>query len=300
MNFSAHGKLLLTGEYLVMHGGLALAMPVSRGQHMEVELIEETQINWLGFDHKGDLWLEASFSTKDFSIINGEEETASVLKELFSSIREQKPDFLNKGGAQIETTLDFPRDWGLGSSSTLVSLLAQWADVDPFKLQFNVFGGSAYDIACATASGPIMYKLVEGNPVFEEVVFDPPFKDKLWFVHLGRKQNSRDSIKKIDLDPATSKPWLTTLVHLTVQLRFCAKLSDFEQHLKKHEEVLGALTGQTPVLLADFPDYPGQIKSLGAWGGDFVLATGEEEAVKSYFEKKGLNTVLSWVEMTGN
>ncbi len=57
----------------------------------------------------------------------------------------------------MNTHLDFPRDWGLGSSSTLINNVAQWAQVDPFDLHFKVSNGSGYDIACANEDSPIVY-----------------------------------------------------------------------------------------------------------------------------------------------
>ena len=44
-----------------------------------------------------------------------------------------------------------------------------------------------------------------------------------------------------------------------------------------------------------FSDYPGAIKSLGAWGGDFVLAT-RKQAI-DYFPLKGYKTIYSWDDM---
>ena len=46
-------------------------------------------------------------------------------------------------------------------------------------------------------------------------------------------------------------------------------------------------------------DFDGGIKSLGAWGGDFILAASAtgEETVKAYFSNKGLNTVIPYEEM---
>jgi hypothetical protein len=38
------------------------------------------------------------------------------------------------------------------------------------------------------------------------------------------------------------------------------------------------------------------IKSLGAWGGDFVLATGDDKTI-SYFKSKGYNTVIPYSKM---
>lgn len=63
--------------------------------------------------------------------------------------------------------------------------------------------------------------------------------------------------------------------------------------LKEHEKITAAFLNQSPVQERLFPDFDGQIKSLGAWGGDFVLAAGNKN-VKAYFEKKGYPTVISY------
>lgn len=43
--FYSHGKFLLTGEYLVLEGALALALPLKLGQTMTVETFPETSPN---------------------------------------------------------------------------------------------------------------------------------------------------------------------------------------------------------------------------------------------------------------
>ena len=45
-----------------------------------------------------------------------------------------------------------------------------------------------------------------------------------------------------------------------------------------------------------FSDYFGQTKSLGAWGGDFILATGNGDT-PDYFNKKGLQTVIPYQDL---
>ena len=45
-----------------------------------------------------------------------------------------------------------------------------------------------------------------------------------------------------------------------------------------------------------FPDFKGVIKSLGAWGGDFVMAISKENPT-AYFKEKGYPVVLSYEEM---
>ena len=315
--FYARGKLLLSGEYLVVKGGLALALPVSFGQWLEVEPVSSGDqfLVWNSLDEQGKVWLSARFSLVDFSVLehplagNGstglatdEQSPVGRLQQLLRLCRESNPEFLVDGSSVSATTrLEFPRTWGLGSSSTLVSLLAQWSGVNPFHLQQKVFGGSGYDIACAQATGPILYKLVNGEPRWEALDFAPAFSDQLFFVHLGNKQDSRESIAAFDAKGINPAPWLNTMVHLTMQLRFAEGLNYFMQHLRKHEEVIAALTGFSPVQARLFSDFAGVIKSLGAWGGDFVLVSTaqSEEAARQYFSDKGFSVFLTWNEMVG-
>jgi len=48
-----------------------------------------------------------------------------------------------------------------------------------------------------------------------------------------------------------------------------------------------------------FADFEGEIKSLGAWGGDFYLISTNlsYSGVKKYFENKGLNTLFRWDDL---
>ena len=64
-------------------------------------------------------------------------------------------------------------------------------------------------------------------------------------------------------------------------------LLDFEKLMIEHEKIISSIIQQKPVKSELFPDYFGEIKSLGAWGGDFVMVTGNEET-PSYFKNKGI------------
>lgn len=48
-----------------------------------------------------------------------------------------------------------------------------------------------------------------------------------------------------------------------------------------------------------FHDFPGEIKSLGAWGGDFLLAAASTnvEKQKKYFQQKGFETSFNYKEL---
>ena len=155
-SFRSNGKLLLTGEYLVLDGALALAIPTSFGQSLEIASPDQGYIHWKSYDHLGNCWFEWSFNIED-KPNNGVRET---LLKILSAARKLNPEFLTgSSGVEVKTTLDFPREWGLGSSSTLVNNIAQWAEVDPFKLLWNSFGGSGYDIAAASRDTPILYSV---------------------------------------------------------------------------------------------------------------------------------------------
>ena len=48
-----------------------------------------------------------------------------------------------------------------------------------------------------------------------------------------------------------------------------------------------------------FNDFNGEIKSLGAWGGDFALVIGDLNSVE-YFKNKGYETIISFNSMLNN
>jgi mevalonate kinase len=160
--------------------------------------------------------------------------------------------------------LEFPQDWGLGSSSTLISLIAQWAEVDAYKLLADTFGGSGYDIACAQSGTPILFNLAQGNPVWETVNQVPPFKDHIYFVYLGKKQNSREGIaryRKLDID----YPKLASEITLcTITMQAAQRLDTLQQSMEWHENLISSALELEKVKDRLFSDFKGSVKSLGA------------------------------------
>jgi hypothetical protein len=129
------------------------------------------------------------------------------------------------------------------------------------------------------------------------VEFDPIFKEELFFVHLNQKQNSRDSIQHYrDQSKAELQNNISKISGLTSQFLTCESLKEFELLVEIHETIISKIIN-TPKVKSDlFQDFDGAIKSLGGWGGDFVLATGAEDA-KNYFREKGYNTIIPFTEM---
>lgn len=292
LNFTASCKLMLFGEYLVLEGAKSLAFPLKYGQNLQVE--PATEIIWQSHSPEG-IWFEASF-TADLKLIDtNNQEVAETLLKLFQSIANKNPslNLLNS----YKAVADFNLNWGLGSSSTLISLLSQWSGVDPFYLLNQSFGGSGYDIACATASKPIIFQKEDSKNTWHEVTLSENITKYLLFVYLGKKQNSRNEIKRFQSAEVTRGD-IEKMNNIVDKSQICNSIDNFEQLLNKSEELLSPIIGKQQLKEHIFVDYEYSIKSLGAWGGDFFLATFRDlDAAKKYFSNKGLTTMFTYNEM---
>ncbi len=300
--FFSHGKLLLSGEYAVLDGARALALPTRPGQWLEVSEHNGPGLGWSSRDSEGQSWLEAAFTPEQLEQpvpsgpfpITPEERLLRILQTVVAL----QPGFLEKcRGARVETRLDFPRAWGLGSSSTLLANLAAWSGADPYALLDRTLGGSGYDLACATSNRPIYYSRIPGEyPVTVPAPFDPPFAGSLWFVYLNVKQDSREGIARYRKKQPVPQPLLNEISNLGTSMAAATDLTAFCSALNRHETLISGLLGLPTVKESLFPDFPGSLKSLGAWGGDFILAATPDDP-SGYFLEKGYPTLLAYREL---
>ena len=292
--YHANGKLLLTGEYLVLHGAKAIALPLQVGQHLRIShQADSDSIHWQA-TFQNQIWFSCVLSPIDYSVFKStHSEKAQVISSLFQTLQNLNPEFSIPVGTQFETRLDSDPEWGFGSSSTLVSLLAQWAKVDAFQLNGQVFGGSGFDIACAQADGPIFY--VRNEPI-HEVELKYPFDDQLFLLYSGQKMKTNPEVSNFLKKEKPSAHLIQEISDLSGEFAQCANQEKFNQLILQHEKLIGNLIGKTPVKQAFFPDFDGELKSLGAWGGDFYLVSSELpfSRVEKYFANKGLTTLLRW------
>lgn len=295
--FYAHGKLLLTAEYLVLHGATALALPTRQGQWLEARPTENGELWWQAFDEHDHRWLEVRFRLPDLHILQSTDAEAALrLQQLLLAAERHKPGCVHHAaGWLVQTRLEFNRHWGLGSSSSLVSLMAQWLQLDPFTFYFETQTGSGYDLACATATGPILYTRHIPQPQVQAVRFQPPFAQQLRWVYLGQKQNSLREVKSY---LRSGKPYtglLNEVSDITRSILNATELEGFSTLLAEHETIIGHALGRKTVGETQFAGYPGQAKSLGAWGGDFVLLTlPDPEACLHWLANNHFETVLSY------
>ncbi|OOG71805.1 GYDIA family GHMP kinase [Flavobacterium sp. A45] len=297
--FYSNGKLLITGEYLVLDGAKALALPTKFGQNLIVEKTDNQEIKWKSFDADGSVWFE---DTIPFSVIISTTpfEKESVKNTLITILREayklNSDAILNSEGYTVSTQLSFSKKWGLGTSSTLINNIAQWFEINAFTLLKNSFGGSGYDIACAQNDCPILYHLEQGQPIIDKVKFQPTFTQNLYFVYLNQKQNSKNAIaaykeKKNNLEEAKE-----IISQLTETVTSAKDENTFAKALEKHEKELSSILKTKTVKESLFSDFDGTVKSLGAWGGDFVLVIAKENP-SPYFKSKGFETIIPYSEM---
>ncbi|RTZ01469.1 GHMP kinase [Flavobacterium sp. RSP49] len=298
--FYSNGKLLITGEYLVLDGAKAFALPTKMGQNLIIEKGNNKEIIWKSYDADGSIWFEDTLLFSDISkeVQTKNESVKATLTTILHEAFKLNPNFiLNSEGYTITTELSFPKSWGLGTSSTLINNIAQWLDIDAFTLLKNSFGGSGYDIACAQNDTPIVYHLEKGTPIVEKVSFNPDFTNDLYFVYLNKKQSSKSAIAAYDMNKKNNLPRTIALNDvITSEVLNATTIQSFAAALQKHEVQMSIVLETQTIKESLFPDFNGVIKSLGAWGGDFVMAIAIENPT-DYFISKGYETIISYDEM---
>ncbi len=301
MNFYSNGKLLISGEYLVMHGALALALPVKFGQSLSVSSSDKNYLFWQTFVNDK-LWFSAGFDNNLDAFNVSDKATADFLSKLLKAAKELNPQFLTDVNLMVNTNINFDIRWGLGSSSSLINNVAQWANINPFDLFFKVANGSAYDIACAKSNYPIVYQLKNGIPNFYELDFFPDFHQNIYFAYLGKKQKSEESIRRFKKTSVYTQNDIGLISKLSMSMLNAVKFNDFVYLVNEHEQLISRILNQKPVQEEFFSDFQGAIKSLGAWGGDFIMILSDLEfdKIKKYFSKKKINTIFTFVEMLHN
>ncbi len=288
--YYAHGKLLLSGEYSVLKGSLALAIPTNLGQSLHFTASDAGNLTWHSYDYLDKLWLQVVFDSNLSILSTSDNHKATFLQNLLKKGFELSGEEFKPGLA--ETKLEFDRSWGLGSSSTLTYLIADWLGADQMKLHFATQIGSGYDVACASAKSPLLYR--KDSDIYIHHLKLPELYSKVYFIHLNQKQLSKPEVEKF---MAASQPsaLLDRISEISLALTLVKSENELRDLITEHESIMSDLLHRPTVQAKLFPEFNGIVKSLGAWGGDFVLALGKD--VPAYFKSKGYNTCIPFDEM---
>ena len=299
-NISSPGKLLITSEYFVLKGAQALAIPTKFKQSLNFIHDESKILFWESLDNKNNTWIKCEFEVDGFNILKYKNKHTIALQSLLRSAKKLNPNFLTKGsGGSVTTKLDFPTNWGLGTSSTLINNISSWAKINPYDLLWSMSKGSGYDIASGQSKGPLLYKLVNKKPVYELVDFKPKFHEQIFFVYMNKKQQTDKEIIYFNDNIKNDKNIVDTISSISQKLIDSENFETFKSLILEHEKILSTQLKKRMVKEIYFSDYSGEIKSLGAWGGDFILAAGPSDT-KKYLEEKGYKTIFSFKDMLKN
>ena len=296
MEVYSNGKVLLTGEYVILDGALSLAAPTKFGQHLKFQENLSNLINWKSINFDGNIWFECLITSDTLKVKStSSQKISNTLVEIINFIREYNPSFLKKCGSDISTNLTFEKNLGLGSSSTLISNLSKISGVNPYTINNKIFKGSGYDIACAESISPILYKLDKDQKIINEVSFKPSFNEHIYFVYLNKKQNSILEIERYNKNKA-SNSIVNEISNITSEILVCNSIDGFNKLIDAHELIISKLISKQTIKDVLFKDFDGSIKSLGAWGGDMIMVTSQIDPNK-YFIEKGYSTIFKFKEL---
>lgn len=301
MKYYSHGKLLIAGEYLVLNGATSLSVPLIYGQSLEVIPKDNKNVlTWESYE-QGNLWFKGEFNTEFFDIIEStDREVAQKLLAVLKKAKELNPAFLTKlQSYNVMSNSEFKFHWGFGSSSTLLSNIAYWADVDPFDLHLKTSSGSGYDVVAARENGPVFFNKKNLGYEIKKVNFDPQFKDQVYFIYLGQKQDSAISVDQFQAGKKSYRIETKLISELSQHIASVETLDDFEYYLKEHEMIIASILKQKRIKEARFLDLEGEIKSLGAWGGDFAMITWHDskQKLEQYLGEKNIDIIFSFEEL---
>ena len=297
-HFFSNGKLLLTSEYMILDGALAFAIPTQFGQKLTIQEIEDSQSLIIWDSHcQNQLWVKTKINYKNWKILESNlTDSALFIMNIIKEIQKLSSDKFKKNTSYlIKSNLEFPQNFGLGSSSTLITNLSEWAKINPFELNENILGGSGYDIAVAQNSSAILYQIKDKIQHIEKINFLPKFRNELLFIHLNQKQNSREGIK-LYRSKNKSQQLIQEFSEITKSIIQCNDINNFSELMNLHEKKLSQFLGLKTAKEIYFSDCPVFIKSLGAWGGDFIMSR-KFNGYQKYFKEKGFESIFTWQDL---
>ena len=106
-------------------------------------------------------------------------------------------------------------------------------------------------------------------------------------------------MKYNDMQIENKSAIVTEVTQLTREMISAGDIVTFNKVIVNHENIIASALGYEKVKDTYFKDYWGEVKSLGAWGGDFVLVTTDRshQETRAYFEEKGFTTLINYTEI---
>jgi mevalonate kinase len=296
----SHGKLILLGEYAVLHGSNAVCLPLATGQDLFYTFTNTPEIQWK-WSYSNQIISSLVMDSQSFDLKTKDSGNHVWVKELFRLIREQNPQFLIEHGGELHFVNYFPIEWGLGSSSATISSICRLARVNPYIVNQALMGGSGADIASTTTDQWFLYRKKMPLPEITKIPGDYLFKNHTCFVYSGQKQQTASHLKKVGVERSSRSIDVNEINHLVERFVSANDINELYDVISKHEKIISEFIDLKPIG-SQYPDFKGMLKSLGAWGGDFFMAVSSEgaEYIKEFFIMKGYINVFTWNELVNS
>jgi mevalonate kinase len=299
IDLSANGKLLLAGEYLVLVGAKALAFPLRFGQSMHIEPAGHNQLHWVS-NEQGMTWFSCDLDPTTLDIITASDHKVALrLTDILLNAKKMNTEFLTGSiGLNIYVEANYPLKWGLGSSSTLVALIACWAEVDKYHLFRLTSLGSGYDIACTDRNSLLFYQRENGGINVDDAHPGKALLNNTCFAYLGKKQETAIELSAFLSEKNFTSFDVERISELSLRICKADDPSNLCSLVDEHEGILSRILKKEQIGNR-FPGFPGSVKSLGAWGGDFAMCVSEmkNQDIKTWLTQTGFNDVFSFDEL---
>jgi mevalonate kinase len=296
----SHGKLILLGEYAVLHGSNAVCLPLTTGQDLFYSFYKTRDIHWK-WSYNNQIISSLVMDNQSCDLKTKDSGNYDWVKELFRLIREQNPQFLMEQGGELHFINYFPIEWGLGSSSATISSICRLAGVNPYIVNQALMGGSGADIASTSMDQWFLYRKKMPLPKITKIQDDYLFRNLTCFVYSGKKQQTASHLKEVGIIKSSGFIEVNEVNHLAERFVSVNDINELYEIISKHELLISKFVTMEPIG-KQYPDFKGMVKSLGAWGGDFFMAVSTEgaEYIKEFFIMKGYNNVFTWNELVNS
>jgi mevalonate kinase len=286
---SAPAKIILFGEWAVLHGGSGVA----------IALPPRLQITWKQAEHKRDdavmmirgesqiaLWDPKQNLSKQSQVPAFFYKLVQILENL-----QKRSPHLQKAlehGGELRVERDWPLDYGLGSSSALVACLLELFDTHQERLQKWLWGRDVLRQAQGAASGLDLAAQIRGGAVSLNQEHPRPLLNfeipqNIFFMHAHQKADTSAEIKKAPLTQEQIKSLGQSADHFLKTQNWSLALEEHAQILENSalwpDSIRQARTEWIKRGLVK------NMKSCGAGGGDTWMIEFLPENVHANFKE---------------
>ena len=296
--YHSNGSCLLTGEYLVSKGSQAIVLPLKKGQTLVVKPIRQDLLIWESVYDEQTLF-KAVFTTDRIDVIESTDgEKSLFVQRVLKKALEFVPSISSLPGYSIQAIHNYSSHQDPGTQAGLIASIAEWFNINPYRLNREIMTDGSYGIVCAKSSKPILYQAVEKYPDYEPIDMDWPFSENLYFVFTGYPTDHTYKRKKIEHIGDLPKK-ISRIREINSRIIQSRSLEAFEKALLEYEQIFSEELNERRLQERKFEDFPGVIKPLKTENSPFLLVTwkGSKQELEEYFARHNLQTLYLWDEL---